>query len=231
MEASSSPVLHILSSFLQANDKNNGFFRQLMPFFSPSTIHSSSLFQDQAIYISFPLNVFSLLQIGLNASFEVGRTGLPICPVLTNIHHTKFKYLKKDTEISILSKICYEFIQIRPDPTLSFPQKSPFRKPKICNYFLGLEVSGQLTRLEVNPHKRILKLSQNSSVWVGVVFFKVKNPPKQTFILLFLRNTKYPVQKHTFLVWPLRILHFSGRTCITMQHYVTHLYVNSSNSL
>ena len=46
MEASSSPVLHILSSFLQANDKNNGFFRQLMPFFSPSTIHSSSLFQD-----------------------------------------------------------------------------------------------------------------------------------------------------------------------------------------
>ena len=143
---------------------------------------------------------------------------------------------KKILKSQFFQKICIEFIQIRPDPTLSFPQKSPFRKPKICNYFLGLEVSGQLTRLEVNPHKRILKLSQNSSVWVGVVFsnviiLDVTNPPKQTFILLFLRNTKYPVQKHTFLVWPLRILHFSGRTPITMQHYVTHLYMHSINSL
>ena len=50
---SRSPYFEFLSSgkrqeqwFLQANDKNNGFFRQLMPFFSPSTIHSSSLFQD-----------------------------------------------------------------------------------------------------------------------------------------------------------------------------------------
>ena len=83
-------------------------------------------------------------------------------------------------------------------PLSLFPKKSPFRKPKICNYFLGLKVVGQLTRLEVNPHKPIWKLSQNSSVWEGVVFsnviiLDVTNPPKQTFILLFLRNTKYPV--------------------------------------